>query len=344
MVDFERHFNLSLTDVTRVIGFLLGALTPLASFPILLIEGRQGTAKSTIGDLALMLVDAPHAPKAGRLTMPRGEQNLLVHASGVRVVFIDNMSDISPAEADALCRLSTGGGSSARQHYSDEDEVQLNAVRPTIVTCIGTPTGRGDFLDRWVRVTAKTIENRRTEEDVHADFAADRPKMLGFLLDALSASIRNKPAVQAMVAAGELRLARMADFALCVEGAAETLGLEIGQFSASVLDEQAVLQAEATLGEPLGEAIARYFSVDVKRLELFGYATEFLDDFRVLLTDPAQLPPSNKLKGMLRRIEPGLGDLGLVLEIGEPSGRVRKTTYRVVRTDTFQPIGEPSPF
>jgi hypothetical protein len=347
LADFERHLNLNARDVVRVVAFVLGALAPLASFPILLIEGRQGTAKSTIGDMVLLLCDPPHGAKGARLTMPRGEQNLLVHASGVRVVYVDNVSDVSSAEADSLCRLATGGGTSARQHYSDEDEVQLNAVRPTVVTCIGTPTGRGDFLDRCIRVTAQPIALRRTEEAVHRAFEADRPKMLGFVFDALASALRNKPNLDAQVEAGELRLVRMADFALYVEGAAEHLGLEVGAFSSTLADEAAYMQAEGALGDPLGEVIARFFSAaGGTRTVLEGHATEVLDVLRGCMLDPPDLPASNKLKGALRRIEPGLADLCITVEVGEPhkGTRNRKTWYRIAAGEGFQRIGEELPF
>lgn len=345
--DFHRHLNLGAQDVLRTVAFVLGALAPLPSFPILLIEGRQGTAKSTIGDMVLALCDPPHTPKGARLTLPRGEQNLLVHASGVRVVFVDNLSDINEAEADALCRLSTGGGTTTRQLYEDEGEVQLNATRPAVVTAIGTPTARGDFLDRCVRVTAQPVVLRRTEEDVYSALAADLPRMFGFVLAALACALRNKASTSAAVNAGDLRLARMADFGLYVEAAAESLGLERGVFSSQLLEEQATMQAEGALGEPLGDALVRYLSAGQReRKELAGHATEFLDELRNLVPNGTALPSANKLKGALRRIEPGLGDLGIVVEYREPAHgtRNRKAYYRVTTTDRFVPIGPELPF
>ena len=347
LADFERHLNLDQADVIRAVAFVIGALAPLPSFPILLIEGRQGTAKSTIGDMLVLLCDPPHGAKGARLTMPRGDQNLLVHASGVRVVFIDNISDISTAEADSLCRLATGGGTSTRQLYSDDSEHTANAVRPTVITCIGTPTGRGDFLDRCIRVTAQPITVRRTEEAVLNAFEADRPKMLGFVLEAMAAALRNKPDLIARAEVGELKLTRMADFALFVEGAAEVLGIKVGEFSAELSDEAATMQAEAALGDPLGETIAKYFSAGKReRTVLEGHATEVLDILRPMLPDPSVLPASNKLKGALRRIEPGLADLGISVEVVEPQmgTRNRKTAYRLVAADDFQAVGEVVPF
>lgn len=344
---FRRHFNLSDADVTRVVAFILGALSPIPSFPILLIEGGQGTGKSLLGDLVLALCDPPISAKVGRITMPRGEQNLLVHAAGVRVVFCDNMSDISEAESDALCRLATGGGSTARQHYSDEDEVQISATRPTVITAIGTPTGRGDLLDRCLRVTARPIAHRRTEEDVRAGFDADRASMLGLLLDGLSASLRNKADVSARVAAWTVRLPRMADFGLVVESAAPALGMEVGAFSCELADEQANMQAEGALGDPLGEALVRYFSAGRgERKELSGPATEFLDALRLLTADLTGLPASNKLRGALRRIQPGLSDLGILIEMKAPEMgiRNRKAHYTAKVTDAFVRVGEDLPF
>ena len=347
LADFEHHLNLARADVLRAVAFVVGALVPLASFPILLVEGSAGAGKSSLGDALLQLCDPPHSAKAGRLSLPRGDSNLFVHAGGVRVVFIDNMSDISAGEADALCRLATGGGTSARQLYSDEGEAQLNAVRPIIVTCIGTPSGRGDFLSRCCRITALPIQHRRTEEAVMRAFAADRPKMFGFVLTAISAALRNKAQTDAAVEAGGIKLGRMADFCLYAEGAAEVLGLKPGEFSAAMNEEAASMQSEGALGHPMCEALARFFSVDRRaRSVLEGHATEVLDQLRGCATDPSALPASNKVRGVLRRLEPGMAELGMTVEVREPQvgTRNRKAFYRIVATEAFQPIGWQLPF
>lgn len=332
---FETHLNLSGDDLTRAIAFCLGVLAPLPSFPMLLIEGRHGSAKSTIGDMCLMLCDPPLGRKAGRIKMPRGQQNLFVHAAKVRVAFIDNASDISPDEADSLCVCSTGGAVSSRQNYTADDEMQINAVRPVIVTCIGTPTGRGDFLDRCLRVTADPIERRKTEEAVFDAFEADVPRMLDYLLTALSAALRNKASVQQRMDDGTLILARMADFSLFVEAAAEALGLEPGTFSKMLRTEQSSMQSEAALGDPLGRAIYRYLAGDPGRLALDGYAVDVLHELAPLV-DAKDLPASNKLKGALCRIEAGLTELGIRFDVKAETGtRAHRTRYRIVRTDAF---------
>lgn len=332
---FETHLNLSGDDLTRAIAFCLGVLAPLPSFPMLLIEGRHGSAKSTIGDMCLMLCDPPLGRKAGRIKMPRGQQNLFVHAARVRVAFIDNASDISPDEADSLCVCSTGGAVSSRQNYTDDDEMQINAVRPVIVTCIGTPTGRGDFLDRCLRVTADPIEKRKTEEAVFDAFEADVPRMLDYLLTALSAALRNRAGVQQRMDDGTLILARMADFSLFVEAAAEALGLEPGAFSTMLRHEQSSMQSEAALGDPLGRAIYRYLAGDPGRLALDGYAVDVLHELAPLV-DAKDLPASNKLKGALCRIEAGLTELGIRFDVKPETGtRAHRTRYRIVRTDAF---------
>lgn len=332
---FETHLNLSGDDLTRAIAFCLGALAPLPSFPLLLIEGRHGSAKSTIGDMCLMLCDPPLGRKAGRIKMPRGQQNLFVHAAKVRVAFIDNASDISADEADALCVLATGGAVSSRQNYTDDEEMQINAVRPVILTCIGTPTGRGDFLDRCLRVTADPIEKRKTEEAVFGAFEADAPRMLDYLLTALSVALRNRADVQQRMEDGTLPLARMADFSLFVEAAAEALGLEPSAFSTMLRSEQSSMQSEAALGDPLGRAIYRYLASDSGRLALDGYAVDVLSELAPLV-DAKDLPASNKLKGALCRIEAGLTELGIAFDVRPETGtRAHRTRYRIVRTDAF---------
>ena len=125
------------------------------------------------------------------------------------------------------------------------------------------------------------------------------------------------------------------------------LSLVAAAVQAQVWTHEASMQAEGALGDPLGEAIVKWFSAgNGERKVLEGFATEFLDDLRPFRADHRDLPASNKLKGALRRIEPGLADLGITIAVREPTmgTRNRKTWYRAVAGEGFQRIGEELPF
>ncbi|WP_156681126.1 hypothetical protein [Sphingomonas profundi] len=352
--DFERHLNLSPKDRLQTVGFAIAMFNPAGPYPILLGEGPHGTAKTSLLDKLMALGDPPGDPLDTHMAQPRSERDLQIEAAGVRVVGLDNMSAITGEQADWWCRLATGGSTSVRKNYSDDAQIRHRAIRPTIITCIGTPSGKGDFLSRCVRVTTLPIPNPLPDEMVRAAFEADRPRMLGFLFRCVSAALRNKPALEAAVAAGDLRLPRMAGFAMFVEGAAELLGLVPGKFSTILRDGQSTMQAEAALGNPLGMAIMRYFSDDGsrgglagavfggddKRNTLEGAATEMLLALRGYDNEGRDWPATNMLKDRLRRIGPGLADLGVEWKFVGRTGHINKSSYVLTRTAAFVPIGE----
>ena len=121
----------------------------------------------------------------------------------------DNVSKIPARISDLMCRLAVGGGFTTRKLYSGRELERFEAERPQIVNGIGAILTRSDLRDRALELRLEPIPDaeRKTEADLEAQFADAAPKILGALLDAVAAGIRNLDAV---------RLAtkpRMADFA-----------------------------------------------------------------------------------------------------------------------------------
>ena len=114
-------------------GWLLGALNPRGSYAILVLHGEQGAAKTTAGRMLRCLIDPNVAPLR---TQPKDEGDLLIAASGGLMVAYDNLSHLPDWLSDGLCRLTSGGGLSKRQLYTDIDEVVLDARRPALLTGI----------------------------------------------------------------------------------------------------------------------------------------------------------------------------------------------------------------
>jgi hypothetical protein len=74
-----------------------------------------------------------------------------------------------------------------RQLYTDQDEVLFDATRPVILNGIEEVVTRPDLADRAVFLTLAPIleESRRPESELWAAFEAERPRILGVLLDAV---------------------------------------------------------------------------------------------------------------------------------------------------------------
>ena len=206
--DLRQLLNLAADgDFILAVAWVLAALRDEGPYPVLVLTGEQGSAKSTCARMLRALVDPCEAPLR---SVPRNEQDLFIAARNGHVLAFDNLSGaVSGWFSDALCRLSTGGGYAARKLYTDGEEVVISAERPLILNGIDEVVARGDLTDRAIFLTLSAIReaDRKPEAELWARFEEARPRILGALLDALAEGVRRHPDVKLD------RLPRMADFA-----------------------------------------------------------------------------------------------------------------------------------
>ena len=117
--ELKKHVNLSDDAFVLAVAWLLSVLRGRGPYPILALNGEQGAGKTTAADRLRRLVD-PHA--APLRALPRDVRDLAIAANNAHILAFDNLSGISVDVADALCRLSTGGGFATRALYSDDEE------------------------------------------------------------------------------------------------------------------------------------------------------------------------------------------------------------------------------
>jgi hypothetical protein len=95
-------------DVKLFVAWVIGTFNPDGPYPILVLQGEQGSAKSTTVRVARSITDPAVEPLR---SPPRSERDLAIAASGNWTPALDNLSGIKPWLSDALCRLATGAGS-----------------------------------------------------------------------------------------------------------------------------------------------------------------------------------------------------------------------------------------
>ncbi len=170
--------------------WLLAALSPMTSgtYPILLLHGTQGTAKSTTARIVRQLVDPSSSPTR---RPPKETRGLLAAAKNSHVINLDNMSSLPGDLSDDLCTLVAGGGFEQRSLHTTDDLAIYRVKRPVIVNGIGDFAARSDFLSRALLVELQpfTDGERRSEADIDAAFNAAWPRVLGALLDAVVATL-----------------------------------------------------------------------------------------------------------------------------------------------------------
>ena len=212
---------------TLIRAFLVAALRPGFCLPILVAKGEQGAGKSTACRVISSLIDPRTSALRG---VPREVRDLTAAARNSWLVCFDNLSRLPEDLADAACRLATGGGFGGRQLYSDHDEAIFDATRPLVFNAIpDLGAARPDFVDRALIVEFLSMapETRRDEAQFWREFSERQPRILGALLDAAVAGLRNLPQVRLE------RPPRLADFALWVSACEEALGMQPGEAMAA---------------------------------------------------------------------------------------------------------------
>jgi hypothetical protein len=315
----RRFFNVSDEDDLRlIVAWLVAALRPTSPYPVLLLQGEQGSAKSTAERLVRALVDPSAAPLR---TTPRSEHDLYIAADNAHVIALDNISTLPPWLSDALCRLSTGGGFSTRTLYENREEELFEGMKPVILNGITDVVSRPDLLDRALIVVLPPIpdEERRLEAELWREFEQARPAILASLFDAVSGALRSVE---------DVRLEgrpRMADFATWATAAEESLGWQPGAFISAYSGNRQEATDSALDADPVAAAVLEFMS---DRDEWTGSATELwtalgeLVDEGVRKTNAWPGAP-NALTSKLKRLAPTLRGVGI--EYSEDrSGRSRK--------------------
>jgi hypothetical protein len=194
-------------EFVLAVAWLLAALQQGGPYPLLVIAGEQGSAKTMLTKILRALIDPNTAPSRAP---PREERDLMIAANNGHILAFDNLSGLPCWLSDALCRLATGGSFAIRQLYTDSDEVLFQAARPAMLNGIEDIVGRSDLADRAIFLTLRPIsdERRRTERPLWREFEAMRPRILGSLLDAVAHGLGRMSSVRLE------RVPRMADFAL----------------------------------------------------------------------------------------------------------------------------------
>src|SRR5215510_751688 len=160
---------------------------------------------------------------------PKEERDLLVQAACNRCVALDNLSSLPLWLSNGLCRLSTGGGHSARELYTDLEEVSLAVKRPVILNGIEDVATRPDLAERAQQIELESIpdDKRISEKELWQEFAKQRTVIFSGIINGLVCALRELPAVTLNL------LPRMADAALWATAGETAFGYKRGTFMAA---------------------------------------------------------------------------------------------------------------
>jgi hypothetical protein len=157
--ELRPFLNVSDGDFVLVAAFILAALRDRGPYPILVLTGEQGSAKSSFARIVRSLIDPSSVPLS---SLPPSSRDLFIAANNQHVLSFENLSKLTNNMSDNLCRLATGGGFRIRTVYKDSDETLFDASRPIILNGISNFVTRGDLQDRAIVLPLAPISGRRS--------------------------------------------------------------------------------------------------------------------------------------------------------------------------------------
>ncbi len=198
--------------------YVVSCFIPGFPHPLLNLFGEQGSRKSTLSRILRRIID-PVRPLL--LAIPKNPAELSQQLLHHYFPFFDNVDYISHDISDALCRAVTGGGDAKRQLFTDDEDVIFEYKRAIGMNGINLIARKADLLDRTIPMELRptTAKERKTEEEIWAEFDPLLPAILGGIFDAVAGAMRLRSTIKLS------EKPRMADFAMWGCAIAEAAGI-----------------------------------------------------------------------------------------------------------------------
>ncbi len=295
--------NMDESAFHQLVAWLVAAWIPDIPHPALVCKGEQGTGKSKAAQMFINLIDPSPASKRSK---PRDEKAWSRQAFSSWALCLDNVSAIAPWLSDTLCKAVTGDGVVDRALYTDDDVVVLTFKRVLAMTTIDAGALAGDLAERVLLLDLQLIDShrRRSEEELDATFAVDRPAVLAALFDVLACALAVLPSVRLQ------SMPRMADFARVLAAVDQTQGWRTLD---DYLATSANVATDAMEGDPFAMAIAAL--VD-QAGTWQGTAAQLLEALPVPgpVRPPTWPKDATRAGGRVKRLAPLLRSIGITVD------------------------------
>ncbi|MDS3861241.1 hypothetical protein RIF25_10525 [Thermosynechococcaceae cyanobacterium BACA0444] len=311
-----------------LVTFWIYCLTPFGDYPILLLAACRGSGKTTITEAMKGTIDPGKAP----LIHISGDAHKVGVAGSRRwLMAYDNVSYISEAESDILCRVATGFGHSTRTLFETEGETNFDFSRPQVITAIDHVVTRDDLADRLLMAQLPEIDKskRLSKQHLKAKLEAMKPGILGALLTLLSQALAIRETLE------DKDLPRLADYGKLAIAAERALGIDADTEEGFVkifeanreMSRQVVLESS-----PVAGAIMGLVSDLQSHGGYEGTATDLLSVLETRVQHGATSLKSwtkapNSLVRQLNRLKPDLKACGIEIQFGRNMKTNEKTIH-----------------
>jgi len=295
--------------------YIISTFIPDIDRIVLMLHGGPGAAKTSFEELLKLLIDPSSILT---FALPRDVSQVIQQLDHNYVIFYDNVSEIVFWISDQFCRASTGGGSSKRSLYTDDDDKVYNFKRNVGFNGINLAATKSDLLDRGIILPIERIDpkDRERKQKILHDFEEIRPQVLGYIFDIVVKVLRyykENPPIEFET------LPRMADFAEVAEVISRCMGNEPNDFM-KAYQKNIEQQTQEILDTSLvASAIFKFMS---DRKEWKGNATGLLAILDNQVTEKVQRSKywpktASVLSRRINEVKANLREVGIEIEEGE---------------------------
>jgi hypothetical protein len=325
----EKHLNLHPQDRLLLVGWFSYILAhpklSTSNYPILVLNGGQGTGKSSLCKNVIREILDPSV--IGVQLMPNNAKDLAIAAQNAHVLFYDNVREFTQSMSDILCIAATGGSLTSRQLYTDAEQNIIHLHVALVLNGIHSFITQPDLAQRTLPLQLLTLDEkyRKSEAEMVAEFQADLPYILRGLFDLTASVLEHLP--NAEVTNPE----RMIDFVKWLAGMEKVNGMPAGVYQGAYSYTLKQGQLESLVENVLASTVLQ-FAQEMRDGEWSGTPAELLGELTTLVSRSTQFSrdwPRNAiaLSKRLVSLQSSLKSQGITLVFGR--GKSRTITIHV---------------
>jgi hypothetical protein len=240
-----------------------------SKFPILVINGDQGTGKTSLCNNVISPLIDPN--QIGVQVFPRGAKDFAIASQNTHVLCYDNMRNFRSDMSDLLCMAATGGAISNRALYTDDEQNVLHLHGALVLNGIHGFINQADLAQRCLPIRTLPLKecNRKSETAMVKALEADLPVIFRGLLDLIAKVLQHLPNIEVT------NPERMLDFVHWLAAMERVDGAPVGAYQQTYSDALRQAQLDSLMENMLASTLVE-FCEGIKGKEWRGTPGELL--------------------------------------------------------------------
>jgi hypothetical protein len=248
-----KYLNVNPTDALLLTAWISYTIAhpklPTAKYPILALQGNQGSGKTSLCENIIIRIIDPSA--IGVQVFPSSAKDLAIAGQNAHVLCFDNLRSFKDDMADMLCIAATGGTITTRQLYTDADQQAIRLHVPLVLNGIHAFVDQPDLAQRCLTMHLKPIaeSKRKSETELAKELDADLPAIMRGIFDLIAGIFTHLPNIKVTDPA------RMIDFVKWLAAMEMVEGAPAGTYQSLYSETLQQGQLDALMDNPLSATI-----------------------------------------------------------------------------------------